>query len=179
MNSSTIIGIIVVIIIVIGGWYYYSQSSTTTNTATPGYTQTNLNPNGSDYSPASTTNEASSTDMTATSTATSTQAGENGGAVALSATGFSPKTITVAKGTTVTWTNTGTGPMWVASGVHPVHSAYDGTTKDTHCAAGYTGAKPFDECANGAVYSFTFDQTGTWQYHNHLNAAETGTVVVQ
>ena len=91
---------------------------------------------------------------------------------------FSPSTVTIAKGGTITFTDTA-GTMWVASNVHPVHSDYDGTTRSQHCAAGYSGPKPFDECAPGSSFSFTFDKTGTFGYHDHLNPGSTGTIVVQ
>jgi plastocyanin len=69
--------------------------------------------------------------------------------------------------------------MWVASAMHPAHVVYDGTTKDAHCAAGYTGPVPFDQCASGTSYSFTFTKAGEWKYHNHVNASQFGSVTVQ
>lgn len=91
---------------------------------------------------------------------------------------FSPATVTIAKGSTITWTDT-SGTMWVASNPHPIHSGYDGTTRDQHCAAGYSGSAPFDECSAGSTFSFTFNKTGSWGYHDHLNHGATGTIVVQ
>lgn len=102
-------------------------------------------------------------------------------AVAYTSSGFSPAAITVPLGTSVTWTNQASDDLWVASGVHPAHALYDGTNLQTHCAAGYAGDAPFDECAPagaGGSYSFTFTKAGTWQYHNHLDPGDTGTVVV-
>lgn len=98
--------------------------------------------------------------------------------VTYTAQGFSPAQVTVAEGGTVTWVNQSGHPMWVASGVHPTHTVYDGTSKNEHCAAGYTGAAPFDECSAGDSYSFTFTKTGDWKYHNHAGAEDTGTVTV-
>ena len=69
--------------------------------------------------------------------------------------------------------------MWVASAPHPSHTGYDGTSRQTHCVAGYSGPKPFDQCAAGTSFSFTFKQTGTWPYHDHNNSGKFGTVVVQ
>src|SRR3989344_4435351 len=93
--------------------------------------------------------------------------------------GFSPSTVTIKKGDTVTFTNNGGGDMWVATAQHPAHSGYDGTPLSTHCAAGYTGPVPFDQCAAGTSYSFMFNQAGTWNYHNHNNDADFGKVVVE
>ena len=81
--------------------------------------------------------------------------------------GFNPATITVNKGSAVTWTNKDTDPHWVASDPHPTH----------------TGLKGFDSGENinkGDSYSFTFDKTGTFTYHDHLNPLKFhGTVVVK
>jgi hypothetical protein len=30
----------------------------------------------------------------------------------------------------------------------------------------------------GESYQFTFNKVGTWQYHNHRNAAHSGVVIV-
>lgn len=96
--------------------------------------------------------------------------------------GFSPATVTIAEGTTVTWSNTSSRPMWVASGNHPTHTVYDGTSASQHCVSGApTSASVFDECAAipaGGSYSFTFSKVGSWSYHNHVHASDMGTVVV-
>lgn len=79
--------------------------------------------------------------------------------------GFSPKSITVKLGTTVTWTNKSGKLMWVASAVHPTHQEYPG----------------FDQLKSvgkGETYAFTFTKKGSWKYHNHTSASDTGTVVV-
>lgn len=82
------------------------------------------------------------------------------------ATGFSPKTVTVKKGTTVKFVNQSGSPMDVASNPHPVHTDYPGFDQYKSDARGK------DE------YDFTFDKVGTWGYHNHLNSSDTGTVIV-
>lgn len=155
MKTSTVIGVVVAIIVVGGGWYWYSN-----NSATPGsQTTTNQNPNGTDVTPAT--------------------PGNNTVTVLYGPNGFSPSTVTVKQGDTVTFTNNGGDEMWVASAPHPTHEGYDGTTKSTHCAAGYTGPAPFDQCAVSTSFSFKFDKVGTWAYHNHGNRSDAGTVIVQ
>lgn len=100
--------------------------------------------------------------------------------VTYAGTGFSPASVTIAKGDTVMFVaGTDDKVMWVASGPHPTHQGYDGTTRDQHCASGYSGSAPFDQCATGASFSFTFAKAGTWKYHNHVNSGQTGTVIVQ
>lgn len=94
--------------------------------------------------------------------------------------GFSPKNLTVSTGDTVTFVAApGSDEMWIASNPHPTHQGYDGTTKDQHCAAGYTGPKPFDQCTSGTSFGFTFQKNGTWGYHNHGNPGDSGTVIVK
>jgi plastocyanin len=77
--------------------------------------------------------------------------------------GFSPEGITVEAGTKVTWTNNSGSDMWVASNPHPVHTDFSS----------------FDQKKAGDSYSFTFDKAGTYDYHNHLNSSDTGSVVVK
>ena len=94
--------------------------------------------------------------------------------------GFSPASVTIAKGDTVAFINsTPERPMWVGADEHPNHTGYDSTDRSTHCAAGYSGPKPFDQCAKGDSYSFTFTKTGSFSYHNHASAQFGGTIVVQ
>ncbi|MBI4062315.1 cupredoxin domain-containing protein [Candidatus Gottesmanbacteria bacterium] len=79
--------------------------------------------------------------------------------------GFMPNTITVKQGTTVRFTNQSSRGMWVASAVHPTHQLLPG----------------FDQLKSvekGGTYEYTFAKVGTWKYHNHVNATDTGTVVV-
>jgi len=91
--------------------------------------------------------------------------------------GFTPASITVAVGDTVTFTNESVNDMWVASAVHPSHKVYGGTTRSEHCDNGADNPA-FDQCSAGDSYSFTFDKIGSWKYHNHLRAGGIGTIVV-
>ncbi len=90
--------------------------------------------------------------------------------------GFSPKTITIAEGDTVTFVNNSSRNMWVASNIHPTHNEYP-EESDGDCLG-----SSFDACAgvsSGESWSFTFDRVGEWGYHNHLNPSRTGTVIVE
>lgn len=96
--------------------------------------------------------------------------GEKGGVAArvvvtFTDSGFSPKTVTVAAGSTVAFMNESGGSMWVASAIHPTHQLLPG----------------FDQLksvAKGGSYEYTFAKVGTWTYHNHVAPTQTGTVVV-
>ncbi len=97
-----------------------------------------------------------------------------GATVTYTDSGYSPATLTVKAGTTVTFVNQSSGKIWTASDPHPVHNGYPTT--------GGCRTSTFDECrgdAPGSSWSFKFDIKGTWGYHNHLNSGMRGTIVVQ
>ena len=91
-------------------------------------------------------------------------------------TSFSPQTVTIKKGGTVSWNNEGTREMWVASAQHPNHTMYSSTSLAAHCPD--TSKSAFDQCAGGNNYTFTFHKAGTWNYHDHLNVTAFGSVTV-
>jgi plastocyanin len=72
---------------------------------------------------------------------------------------FSPASITVKKGTSVTWTNK------------------DSTTHTVTETDSQTGPDSGD-LASGKSYSFTFNTVGTFQYHCSIHTDMTGTVTV-
>ncbi len=81
--------------------------------------------------------------------------------------GFIPATLFVAKGTTVTWTNTDSNPHPIASNPHPEHTTLPGLdSKDVISI-------------EGGTYSFTFDTPGEYTYHDHLNPTTNGTIMVE
>lgn len=88
--------------------------------------------------------------------------------------GYSPSTLEITKGTTVTFKNSAETSMWTASGIHPTHREYP-------TMGGCIGSA-FDACkgvAKGESWSFTFDKVGTWKYHDHLLPSRTGTIMVK
>lgn len=99
-----------------------------------------------------------------------------GVSVNYTANGFSPKTVTIKQGQSVTWINQTGDTLWVASNPHPQHTEYDGTTRTEHCAN--VTSTTFDACAPNNAYTFTFTKVGTWNYHNHAEDGNTGTVIV-
>lgn len=95
-----------------------------------------------------------------------TQSSQNGMVVTYDGSSFSPNSLTIKAGDTVTFRNNSSAPMWVASNPHPAHTDY----------SGFDAKRSF---AQGQDYTFTFTRTGTWGYHNHLSPDATGTIVVQ
>jgi amicyanin len=74
---------------------------------------------------------------------------------------FSPATLTVKTGSTVTWTNQDAAPHQVASD------------------PGTPVAFSSDSLANGASYQFTFTQPGTYTYYCTIHPNMKGTIIVQ
>ena len=78
-----------------------------------------------------------------------------------------PGSVTIVVGEAVRWVNDGADfIVWPASGVHPTHQLYP-------C---FDARKPI---APGGSWTFTFDQPGVWDYHDHLNPRTKGVVVVE
>src|SRR3989344_2449468 len=105
---------------------------------------------------------------------------ENNYEVIYTDSGYSPKEITVKVGNTVTWKNESSHGMWTSSAMHPTHVIYSGTSLDEHCPDSQNTS--FDECTSaqpGESWSFKFDKTGTWRYHNHSQASDFGSVIVE
>lgn len=157
MKTSTIIWLVIIIAVLGIGLYFYYQIPSPANQAQKAATDD-----------ASAQNAVPAAPITAPMQAT----------VLYGPNGFSPSSATVKQGGTVTFVNQGSGKMWVGADKHPIHEDYDGTNKNQHCAAGYGGPAPFDQCSVGSTYSFTFTKTGSWEYHNHANASDGGIIEV-
>ncbi|MFB6209296.1 MAG: plastocyanin/azurin family copper-binding protein [Candidatus Nanohaloarchaea archaeon] len=114
-----------------------------------------------------------------TQTATGNNSGSGTNTVYYTSSGFQPSTITIQQGETVTWVNNASASMWVGSNRHPTHTRYAGTSLREHCQNGDQISSAFDQCSTGDRFSFTFERTGEWGYHNHKNFVHKGTVVVE
>jgi len=86
--------------------------------------------------------------------------------VTYGAKGFSPASVEVSVGATVKFVNDSGEKMWVASNPHPIHTDLSGFDQKTGVS-------------KGGNYEYTFTKAGTWGYHNHLNSAVLGEVVVK
>lgn len=148
-NKNYLIGGIIALVVILVGYYLIKgQGKTYDNTQNQAV-------------------NTQSTDQLLPTTAAKTNGQVKAGAtVDYTDSGFSPKSITVKVGDTVTWTNKSGGPIWIASNPHPTHTDLPG----------------FDELGsakNGETYSYTFAKAGSWKYHNHMNAVDGGVVIVQ
>lgn len=139
MNKGIIIGIVVAVVAVAGGIYWFMQNNTSMP-ATPAPTAAPAaNP-----TPTPITNQSTpQTPMTHNAT--------------IQNFAFSPSSITVKKGDTVTWTNN------------------DSTD---HTVTGNNGGPASATIGAGGTYSFKFDSVGTFPYHCSIHSSMTGTVIV-
>ncbi len=82
-------------------------------------------------------------------------------------TGFNPATITVKKGTTVTWVNQASNVHQIASDPYPTHDTLPELFAD----------EPLEP---NQTFTMTFEDTGNFTYHDNLQPLEfKGTVIVE
>jgi len=94
--------------------------------------------------------------------------------------GFSPNPIIIGMGDRVTWVNKDTAEHWPASAMHPTHTVYPGSGIEK-CGTSEEG-NIFDACRGlkqDESWSFTFNEKGEWNYHDHLTTGLYGKVIVQ
>ncbi|MDZ7744798.1 MAG: hypothetical protein U5K77_03540 [Candidatus Saccharibacteria bacterium] len=155
MNKG-FLAIIAIFVLVAGiGIFMVFQDNGATNGANNPETSTQATDQQTNTNP--TTNNSDSQDPS--STASDAQQ------VTYDGSSFSPSEISISAGETVIFTNNADRSMWVASDTHPSH----------------TDLPEFDsgQIPVGGTYSFTFEESGTWGYHNHLASHITGTVIVE
>ena len=140
MNSKLLLSLVAIIVIA-GGFFFLSNKT---------------------QAPAPTQNQPEQTQATSAPSPTTAMIETT---VTLTADGFSPQTLTVKAGTTVTWTNKSGEMGNVSSDPHPVHTNYTPLNLGRFAA--------------GTSLTLTFDKPGTYGYHNHLNSVQTGTIIVQ
>lgn len=85
--------------------------------------------------------------------------------VKITADGFSPKSITIKSGESITWENTDSANHTVSSDNHPTHTLFPFLNLGV--------IKP------GETKSVTPAKIGVFTYHDHLNPSLTGSITVQ
>lgn len=90
--------------------------------------------------------------------------------VEITPSGYTPSALTIKAGETVTWVNKDSVAHWIASAQHPTHKVYPGSGIEK---CGTPEEKDiFDACAGikpGDSWSFTFNEKGSWNYHDHMD----------
>ena len=79
--------------------------------------------------------------------------------------GFSPETLTIKSGTTVSWINKSRRTASIDSDPHPTHTAYPPLN--------------LGRLQANRTFLLTFDKPGTYGYHNHLDPTKRGTIIVE
>ena len=78
---------------------------------------------------------------------------------------FEPVAIQIKKGTKVIFKNEDTESRWPASNLHPTHGIYPE----------FDPTQPVEQ---GGQWSFVFEKTGNWKYHDHLLPSLRGVITV-
>jgi plastocyanin len=157
MSKNVFIGIGVVIVILLGigiAMMRNNKSDSASTTATPTIQSSGSSTSSTTPTESPTTETESSQNKTTNLTVHYTDAG------------YSPNSLEITTGSTVTFVNDSSQSMWTASDPHPVHT-------DLSVFDAKKGYK------KGESYSFTFTKTGTFGYHNHLVPGDTGTIIVK
>jgi plastocyanin len=79
--------------------------------------------------------------------------------------GFEPSAVTIKKGETVAFVTNTKNLFWPASNLHPSHLIYP-------------EFDPQEPVQPDEAWSFTFEKTGEWKFHDHLAPYFTGTITV-
>ena len=90
--------------------------------------------------------------------------------------GFLPTRVEIQRGETVRFVNNGNRGVWIGGDNHPSHTIYP-EQSDSDCLG-----TSFDTCRTlqaGEFWEFTFTHVGSWGYHNHVRARDTGTIIVR
>lgn len=114
--------------------------------------------------PTLTTTPQAATEPISQATASS-QTTQEQNTITLDSSGFSPKSLTIKVGDKVTWVNKSGADAAINSSPHPTHTDYPPLNLDAF--------------PNDGTLSLTFDKSGTYKYHNHLNPSQSGTIAVE
>ncbi len=146
MSRNAILGLAVIVLVVLVGWYFLKsqKSSVDTQTQTP---------------------QVTTETVSASPTASASDSATEKGTVKITSSGFTPQSITIKVGESVTWTNDDSANHIVASNPHPTHTDYPPLNIGL--------VEP------GTSKSLSFPTAGTYKYHDHLNPSLTGSVTVQ
>ena len=110
--------------------------------------------------------------------------------IEITSSGFSPSNLDINAGDEVIWINKDEVDHWPASAMHPTHTIYPGVNyEELGSYQGLKGCKSegvakdgaFDTCeplSPGESWTFTFNQKGSWNYHDHIVSGKFGKITV-
>lgn len=171
-----LIGVAAVVVLAVSGFFVMNQApSAAPQAAQPEAVQEdsrNIGVGVHEIATAEVTKAAGSAPETVESAAALT--------VEMSSSGFSPDSLTVKAGDTVTFLAVDGSNRWPASAFHPTHTAYPGSNIQK-CGSGEEESI-FDSCGgvpDGQSWSFRFDERGSWNYHDHEDSKVFGKIIVE
>ena len=85
--------------------------------------------------------------------------------IILTSEGFVPRSVRLERSGTITFSTDAGRPFWPASNLHPDHGIY----------SEFDPRRPVNADDS---WTFRFDRTGEWGYHDHLRSYFTGTIYV-
>jgi len=162
-----VIGAAILVAVLLAGCATPSGQVPVTTQATPAATSPPASPAATPVvttAPTAQTTVATTLPVTTTTAAPTTPSPPPAVAVTLQNFEFIPASVTVPKGTTVTWTNQDSAPHTIISDATPLFS---------------TGAIFMSpSLGQGQKFSFTFNNEGTYLYHCGIHPFMKGTVTV-
>ena len=106
---------------------------------------------------------------------------ENTKTIEISSNGFSISALSISKGDTITFVNIDKNAKhWPASDWHPSHSLYPGSGIEK-CQTEEKNLV-FDSCKGlsyNEEWSFTFNEAGSWAFHDHFYPEFKGIITVE
>jgi len=172
MKTSTLVVIIVIVVIVIAGLLFFSNSTSTDSSDSDTTDTSNIDtssPSGITFG---------GEDTTTIDPPTNPPTREY--TISFTSSGFDPVSLNINKGDSIVFVNRENRRIWPATVIHPSHRTYPGSSI-SKCNT-LEEDNIFDACRGlqiGETYTFTFNELGTWDYHDHLSPSKKGTIVVQ
>ncbi|OGI59669.1 hypothetical protein A3C60_01860 [Candidatus Nomurabacteria bacterium RIFCSPHIGHO2_02_FULL_37_45] len=154
--NKTFITILILVIVILGGYFLLKRTEVQAPTQ-----ETSQTPVITEESPSVDQNVATNI-------------------ITFTSSGYSPNPLNIRSGDIVTFKNESSVNMWTASGMHPTHIVYSGTSLSEHCPDKTNVT--FDACQGippGASWSFKFEKIGSWGYHDHLHPTFFGKIIVE
>lgn len=151
MNTKIILSVAVVLVVVVAAVVFLGRSGQSLYQSPSAPTVNQSQPTGQPTQSESSTPAGSTTQKTV--------------GVTLTSSGFEPQSVTVKVGLKVVWANNSGTTATVNSADHPTHLVYPPLN--------------LGNFGKGETLSLVFDQPGAYKYHNHLDASQTGVVVVE
>lgn len=156
--------IVIIALLIIGGFIYYASTNGTSNEESKSTAGSALKVSGEENSIAPVNQKAGS---------------PKEHTIEILSSEFSPSNLEINAKDSVTWVNKDSTERWPASAMHPTHKVYPGS--DIEKCGTSEEKNIFDACkglAQGKSFKFTFNEKGSWSYHDHLVGGKFGKIIV-